>query len=251
VFDPTYSGKAKIFGWWGRLEDEVPLALLHSGTRAATFASGLRPPAAESWSLGTQVELPPVVAGFRYSERRLISAVAVLDDGARPMVVNPGEGAAANGQPATRFERTVTLSVSHPFWDLWTLDASARLQWVRANVLAASLLEAGPLHEPVEVWLPEVKVSAGRGFPLGPSCTLQLGASVAVWRVPPGSERFITVPGDLDFADRIDFRIGMSIRAWREGWVQLTAEGFDLFDSGRRRSQLEGRSVRFGLEVGF
>jgi len=249
VFDPTSQGRAKIFGWWGRLEDDLPIALFQARQQPTIFASGLRPPAAEAWSLGTEFEVRPFVAGLRYSERRLVSAVALLDDGGRPMVVNTGEGTASSAQPASRLERTVTLTVSHPFRDLWTLDASARLEWVRANVLGVALLDPDPVGEPVEAWLPEFKLSGARIFPLSPIWTLQLGASVAVWRGSPETERFRV--SDLEWRDRVDLRLGLSVRTGQDGAFSFSVEGFDLFDSGFRPNSIGGRSVRFGLEAIF
>jgi hypothetical protein len=235
-------GRAKIFGWWGRLEDDVPLALFQGPSQPVAFASGLGPPAVESWSVGTQFEVQPFVAGLRYTERRLISAVAREDRSAGSTVVNPGAD-------ATRLERSVTLAVSKPFWDLWMMEASARIQWVRANVLAAALLGQGPVGAPVEAWLPELKLSAGKEFPISPVCMLQLGASVAVWRTLPEKERLVL--SDLEWRDRLDLRLGVGFKDGRDGTAVLSAEAFDVFDSGRRRRSLEGRSVRFALAVGF
>jgi hypothetical protein len=242
VYDPTRQGRAKIFGWWGRLEDDLPLALLQSASQPTVFSSGLQAPAVESWSLGTQFEAGPLVSGLRYSERRLISAVARDDGGDPSLLVNPGKG-------AIRHERTLTLTVSHPFSDLWMLEASARIQWLRANILAATLLDPRPVGAPGEAWLPEVKVTTGRIIPISPTCSLQLGASLALWRGAAETERFAL--SDLVWTDRVDLRIGVGFRVDRDGAVALSVEGFDIFDSGRQQGRLQGRSVRFGLAVTF
>jgi hypothetical protein len=240
VWDPTQQGRAKLFGWWGRLEDDVPLALFQAASNAPAFALGLRAPAAESWSVGTQLEVSPLVAGLRYTERRLVSAVA-REESTRT-VVNP------SGDP-TRLERTVTFTLSSPFSNLWMMEASARIQWVRANVLAAALLEQGAIGAPLEAWLPEFKLTTGKEFPISPVCNLQLGASVAVWRAVPELERLVL--SDLEWRDRLDLRLGVGFKEGRDGRVVLSAEAFDVFDSGRRKGSLEGRSVRFAISVGF
>ena len=242
VWDPTMQARAKIFAWWGRLEDDVPLALFRPSPQPPAFASGLRPPAAESWSVGTQLEVAPLVVGLRYTERRLLSAIARQDGSDGATVLNPGED-------VTRLERGVTFTVSKPFWDLWTMEASARIQWVRANVLAAALLDGRPVGVPVEAWLPEFKLTAGKEFPVSPVCMLQLGASMAVWRTVPEAERLVL--SDLDWRDRVDLRLGFGFKDGPSGTVVLSAEAFDIFDSGRRQGSLEGRSVRFALSVGF
>jgi hypothetical protein len=242
VWDPTMQARAKIFAWWGRLEDDVPLALFQSSPQAPAFAPGLRAPAAESWSVGTQVELAPLVVGLRYTERRLLSAVARQDSSEGATVVNLGGD-------VTRLERGVTFTVSKPFWSLWTLAASARIQWVRANVLATALLDEGPVGAPVEAWLPEFKLTAGKEFSISPVCVLQLGASMAVWRTVPEAERLVL--SDLEWRDRLDVRLGVGFKEGRDGTVVLSAEAFDVFDSGRRQGSLEGRSIRFALSVGF
>jgi hypothetical protein len=139
--------------------------------------------------------------------------------------------------------------VSKSFWSLWMMEASARIQWVRANVLAAALLDQGPVGAPVEAWLPEFKLTAGKEFPISPVCNVQLGASVAVWRALPEMERLVL--SDLDWRDRLDLRLGVAFKDGRDGTVVLSAEAFDVFDSGRRRGSLEGRSIRFGLAVTF
>ncbi|HET6983227.1 MAG TPA: TonB-dependent receptor [Myxococcaceae bacterium] len=242
VWDPTMQARAKIFAWWGRLEDDVPLALFQPSPQPPALAPGLRPPATESWSVGSQFEVRPLVVGLRYTERRLLSAVAREDGSDGVTVVNPSGD-------VTRLDRGVTLTVSKPFWSLWTMEASARIQWVRANVLAAALLDQGPVGSPVEAWLPEFKLTAGKEFPISPVCMLQLGASVAVWRTHPEAERLVL--SDLEWRDRLDLRLGVGFKEGRDGTVVLSADAFDVFDSGRRKGSLEGRSVRFALSVGF
>jgi hypothetical protein len=142
--------------------------------------------------------------------------------------------------------------VSRPFSNLWMLEASARIQWLRANVLASSLLEAGPLlRAPVEAWLPELKLSAGREIVLAPNCLLQLGASVAIWRTLPEGDLFLPSSIELAWTERLDLRVGVAFKERMNEVVYLSVEAFDLFDSGRRRGSLEGRSIRFGLAVSF
>jgi hypothetical protein len=132
------------------------------------------------------------------------------------------------------------------------LEASARIQWLRANVLASSLLDGGPtLRAPVEAWLPEFKVSAGREIFFAPNCILQLGASVAIWRMLPEGDLFRPSSTDLAWTERLDLRVGVAFKEQMHEVVYLSVEVFDLFDSGRRRGSLEGRSIRFGLAVAF
>lgn len=254
VFDPTQEGRAKIFGWWGRLADDVPLGLLAGAPQPIAFASGLRPPAAEAWSVGTQFEMIPFVGGLRYSERRLTSAIARVEPGDVTTVVNPGQGTASGLERATRLERSLTVSVSMPYSDQWVLEASARLEWLQANVLSAALLETSPtrLSSPVEVWAPELKLVAGHSIVLGPRWRLRLGAALALWRALPETERFAPTASDLAWTSRVDVRAGLEWGDGRGRSAAISVEGFDLFDTRTRGAlSLDGRSVRLGASFQF
>jgi hypothetical protein len=254
VFDPTQQGRAKIFGWWGRLEDDVPLALLDGARQPVAFGSGLRPATAASWSLGTQFELWPFVAGLRYTERRLIAALGRIESGDRTTLVNPGQASSPAGAAPTRLQRSLTISVSRPMVERWVLEASGRLEWLEANVLANALLDtpASGVGASRQAWLPELKGTAGRSFPLGPHWQLELGASVALQRAIPEAELFDPGASDLAWTGRVDVRVGLGWTDGRQGSATLSVEGFDLLDTaGPGPSGISGRSVRVGVAVTF
>jgi hypothetical protein len=254
VLDPTQEGRARIFGWWGRLADDVPLALLGGDTQTLAFASGLRPPAVEAWSVGTQFEMAPFVGGLRYSERRLTSAIARMEAGDVTTVVNPGPGTASGVERPTRLERSLTVSVSVPYSDRWVLEASARLDRLQANVLSAALLETSPTRvpPPVEVWAPELKVAAGHSIVLGAHWRLRLGAAFALWRALPETERFAPTASDLAWTSRVDVRAGLEWGDGRGCSAAVSVEGFDLFATRAQGPvSLDGRSVRLGASFQF
>ncbi|HET6983646.1 MAG TPA: TonB-dependent receptor [Myxococcaceae bacterium] len=254
VFDPTQEGLAKIFGWWGRLADDVPLAVLGGAPHPVAFASGLRPPAAEAWSVGTQFAMMPFVGGLRYSERRLTSAIARMEAGDVTTVVNPGQDSAAGVERPSRLERSLTVSVSVPYSDQWVLEASARLERLQANVLSAALIETSPARvpSPVEVWAPELKVAVGHSIVLGPRWRLRLGTAFGLWRALPEMERFAPTSSDLTWTSRVDARVGLE---WSDGKgrsADISIEGFDLFDTRTHgAAALDGRSVRLGASLQF
>jgi len=252
VFDPTQEGRAKIFGWWGRLADDVPLALLGGATLPTALAAGLRPPAAEAWSVGTQFEMSPFVGSLGYSERRLTSAIARMGAGDGTTVVNPGQDSGV--ERPTRLERSLTVSVSLPYSDQWVLEASARLERLQANVLSAALLETSPARvpSPEEVWAPELKVAVGHSLVFGPRWRLRLGAAFELRRALPEVERFAPTASDLAWTSRVDVRVGLEWGDGRSRSASISVEAFDLFDTRTQgAAPPDGRSVRLGASFTF
>ena len=170
------------------------------------------------------------------------------------MVVNPGEGDSSGSQRPQRLQRTLTFSVFHPFADLWMLQASVRLERLTANVLGSVLLDggAGPLSAPVEAWLPELKLAIGRVIPLAPRWQFQVGASVALRRAIPETDRFVPTGSGPPWIQRVDLRLGLDWVTGHQAAAGIAVEVFNLFDSARSTmAAMDGRSVRLSSRVSF
>ncbi len=257
VYDFSRDGRGRLFAYYARYAQSVPLALADLPFKAVD--PKLQPQTTDELSAGIEYDLlRRLRLSFIYSRRFLNQAVETLGlaDGAQTQIGNPGFGSAASILKATRDYEALTFSASRAFADTWLLQASYTWTYLRGSyegpgalphataafdVPSALINSTGALPADrthiIRLFVAKdlefnrhVSVSIGAGY-LGQSGQ---PISYLAWHPVSGANGTYVFSrgeaGRTGFEHSINARLAATYRLDHETSVTFSAEAFNLFN---------------------